>query len=245
MPRKPRFFLADVPAHIVQRGHNKSPVFFEDSDYQAYLRWLGEAAERYGCAIHAYVLMNNHIHILATPASREGIGLMMQATGRRYVPYINQKYNTSGSLWEGRYKASLVQDEHYLLTCMRYIELNPVRAGMVKSSAHHRWSSYRANVQGKDNPLVTIHPEYKRLGRNSAQRCAAYRELFKGHVEAEDLNDIRSAWQTGTPLGNDRFRDKIEEKLKCKVGYSRRGRPKRLEPDEDGVDTDTLPLKGI
>ncbi len=146
MPRKPRFFLPDVPAHIVQRGHSREPVFFEDTDYRAYLDWLGEAAERYECAIHAYVLMTNHAHILATPRDKHGISRMMQYIGRRYVPYINTTYGTSGSIWEGRYKASLINDEQYLLTCMRYIELNPVRANMARSPGHYRWSSYRANA---------------------------------------------------------------------------------------------------
>ncbi|MGH7249958.1 MAG: transposase, partial [Minisyncoccia bacterium] len=116
MPRKPRFYLAGVSVHIVQRGHSREPVFFEDGDYQAYLGWLKEAAQRYGCAVHAYVLMTNHVHILVTPARKDSVTLMMQYVGRRYVPYINVTYGTSGTLWEGRYKASLVQDEQYLLT---------------------------------------------------------------------------------------------------------------------------------
>jgi putative transposase len=128
MPRKPRFFLPGLPIHVVQRGHSREPVFFEDHDYAAYLDWLTEAAARYECAIHAYVLMTNHVHILVTPREAEAVSRMMQYVGRRYVPYINYTYGTSGSIWEGRYKASLIHDEQYLLTCMRYIELNPVRA---------------------------------------------------------------------------------------------------------------------
>jgi len=124
MPRKPRFYLPGISVHIVQRGHSRQPVFFENNDYAAYLNWLGEAAERYSCAIHAYVLMTNHIHILATTETKNSISLMIQYTGRRYVPYINHTYGSSGSIWEGRYKASLIHDEEYLLTCMRYIELN-------------------------------------------------------------------------------------------------------------------------
>jgi putative transposase len=127
MPRKPRFIIPGVPVHIVQRGHSRNPVFFEDGDYLAYLAWLKAGAIRYKVAVHAYVLMTNHIHILATPADADGITRMMQYVGRHYVPYINFTYGTSGSLWEGRYKASLVQDETYLLTCMRYIELNPIK----------------------------------------------------------------------------------------------------------------------
>jgi putative transposase len=227
MPRKPRFFLPDVPAHVVQRGHSREPVFFEDSDYIAYLTWLAEAADRYECAIHAYVLMTNHIHILATPKDKQGISRAMQFIGRHYVPYINDTYGTSGSIWEGRYKASLIHDEQYLLTCMRYIELNPVRANMTKTPAQYRWSSYRANAQGKDDTLITPHALYLSLGRTKASRMEAYKALFKDHIDEEDLKQIRAAWQTGTPLGNAQFKGKIERKLKSKVGHDRRGRPSK------------------
>ena len=227
MPRKPRFFLPDMPAHIVQRGHSREPVFFEDNDYQAYLGWLDEAAKRYECAIHAYVLMTNHIHILATPKDKQGISRMMQYVGRRYVPYINHTYGTSGSIWEGRYKASLIHDEQYLLTCMRYIELNPVRANMTRAPGHYRWSSYRANAQNKDDKILSVHPLYVGLGKTTASRSEAYKSLFKAHIDEAELNEIRAAWQTGTPLGNDYFKEKIEKRLNSKVGQARRGRPKR------------------
>jgi putative transposase len=157
MPRKPRFVIPGVPVHIVQRGHSREPVFFEDSDYLAYWRWVKEGAARYRVSIHAYVLMTNHIHILATPEETTGVSRMMQYIGRHYVPYINYTYGTSGSIWEGRYKASLVHDEEYLLTCMRYIELNPVRANMVRAPGQYRWSSFRQNGLGKPDSLVTAH----------------------------------------------------------------------------------------
>ena len=227
MPRKLRFFLPDIPTHIVQRGHSREPVFFENDDYSAYLNWLGDAADRYNCAIHAYVLMTNHVHILATPKERQGISQMMQYIGRKYVSYINYTYGTSGSIWEGRYKASLIHDEEYLLTCMRYIELNPVRANMVNNPSQYRWSSYRANTQGKENKLITPHPIYLALGKTTSGRLEAYRALFKAHIDESALKDIRAAWQTGTPLGNDYFREKIERKLKSKVGHARRGRPSK------------------
>jgi len=151
---------------------------------------------------------------------------MMQYVGRRYVPYINQTYGTSGSLWEGRFKASLISDEHYLLTCMRYIELNPLRANMVNSPGYYRWSSYRYNAQGKDDMVVTEHPLYTEMGRTRATRCKNYKSLFKKmHIDDNQLKSIRAAWQTGTPLGNDHFREKIERKLKTKIGQARRGRP--------------------
>lgn len=225
MPRKPRFFPPGLPVHIVQRGRSREPVFLEEGDYMAYLEWLREGAARYGCALHAYVLMTNHVHLLATPDFRDGITRMMQYIGRRYVPYMNAIYGSSGSLWEGRYKASLIHDQDYLLTSMRYIELNPVRANMVNTPSRYRWSSYRANAQGNANFLLTPHPLYLALGRGSAARQAAYRELFKAYLDPGTMRDIRAAWQTGTPLGNDRFKEKIEHKLNTKVGQARRGRP--------------------
>ena len=193
MPRKPRFYLPDVPVHIVQRGHSREPIFFEDADYLAYLAWLKDAAERYDCVIHAYVLMTNHVHILATPAATDGITRMMQYVGRRYIPYINHTYGTSGSIWEGRYKASLVQAEAYLLTCMRYIELNPVRANMVRIPSNYRWSSYRYNGQGKPNALITHHSLYKALGRTTQSRRECYKMLFKSHLDNNALDKIQSA----------------------------------------------------
>lgn len=154
--------------------------------------------------------MTNHIHLLATPHSKSSISQMMQYIGRHYVPYINYTYGTSGSIWEGRYKASLIHDEEYLLTCMRYIELNPVRADIVKSPGAYRWSSYGANGQGKGDSLVQAHPQYMALGRSRAQRMQVYRELFKVHVKDNVLDEIRVSWQTGTPLGNEFFREKMK-----------------------------------
>lgn len=227
MPRKPRFFLPDIPAHIVQRGRSREPVFFEENDYKAYKGWLKEAADRYECSIHAYVLMTNHVHILATPKTKDGISRMMQYVGRRYVPYINHTYGTTGSLWEGRYKASLINDEQYLLICMRYIELNPVRAGMVTRPESYPWSSYQANAQSQADDLVTPNELYLGLGQSKNDRQSAYKDLFTARIDEIQLRDIRCAWQTGTPLGNDCFREKVEQKLELKVGQDRRGRPKR------------------
>lgn len=227
MPRKPRFYLPNIPVHIVQRGHSRKPVFFETADYQAYLYWLKEASVRYECRIHAYVLMTNHIHILSTPKNINSISLMMQYLGMQYVPYINYNYGTSGSIWEGRYKANMIQDEEYLLTCMRYIELNPVRANMVRSSGAYPWSSYRANGEGKTDILTQPHHLYHSLGKTLKQRLETYTSLFKAHIEESDLDSIRSSWQSGTPLGNDYFKQKVEAKLQCKVGQTRRGRPKK------------------
>ncbi len=227
MPRKPRFYLKGVPCHIVQRGNNREPIYFEKEDYLSYLEWLEEALIRYECEIHAYVLMTNHVHLLITPNTKKGISQTMQYVGRHYVPYINHMYGRSGTLWEGRYKASLIESESYLLTCMRYIELNPVRANMVKSPGQYKWSSYQSNATQKEDPLLTQHPKYKALGRTKQQRKHAYRELFRHHIDDKDLHNIRECWQSGTPLGNDRFRAKIEQRLKTKVGQTQRGRPRK------------------
>lgn len=229
MPRKPRFLLPDVPTHIVQRGHSRGPVFFENDDYVAYLHWVEEAADRCDCEIHAYVLMTNHIHLLITPKDKQGVSQMMQHIGRRYTPYLRHQWKYLGG---GRFKSSLIHDDEYLLTCMRYIELNPIRANMVKNPAQYRWSSYRCNAQGKNNPLILPHALYQSLGKTKHERCESYKSVFKAHIDPDDLKDIRASLQTGTPLGNELFKEKIEKKLKTKVGQARRGRP-------DG------PLKGI
>ncbi len=225
MPRKPRFVLPGVPMHVVQRGLSREPVFFEDEDYVAYLGWLKDGAKRYRCAVHAYVLMTNHVHVLLTPSDTEGMSRLMQFVGRHYVPFIHEKYGTSGTLWEGRYKASMVHADIYLFYCMRYIELNPVRTNMVKSPAHYRWSSYRCNAQGKTDELITPHAMYTALEKKAESRAEHYRAMFKDLVDDAALQDIRAAWQTGTPLGNDVFKAKVEKKLGCKVGQARRGRP--------------------
>jgi len=226
MPRKPRFFLPEVPTHIVQRGNNREPIFFDESDYHSYLEWLLAGAQRYQCNIYAYALMTNHVHILASSQEKEGISRLMQYVGRYYVPYINNTYSRSGTLWEGRFKSSLVQDETYLLNCMCYIEMNPLRAVLVEKLRDYPWSSYSHNAYGKKDPLVSHHPLYLALGSDDTKRRKVYRDLFK-HLKEDKLNEIRAAWQTGTPLGDDRFKQKIERTLKCKVGYASRGRPKK------------------
>jgi len=158
MPRKRRFFLPDVPVHVVQRGNNRQAVFFDDDDYRTYLSWLGGAASANGCAIHAYALMTNHVHLLMTPSEADAVSATLQDLGRHFVPYINHCYQRTGTLWEGRFRASMVQEEDYLLTCYRYIELNPVRAAMVQRPEDYPWSSNRANAMGAADLLVTPHP---------------------------------------------------------------------------------------
>jgi putative transposase len=227
MPRKPRFYLPDVPAHVIQRGNNRQAVFYSDNDYRTYLGWLGEGAVQHGCTIHAYVLMTNHVHMLVTPEARDSISRMIQFIGRNYVSYINHRYKRSGTLWEGRHKGSIISSEVHLLTCSRYIELNPVRAGMVDSPVDYPWSSYRHNATGDHSALLKPHAIYLALGDRPVLRQQVYRALFQQTIDSSQIHNIRTAVQTGTPLGNDRFREQIEKALMCKVGQARRGRPAR------------------
>ena len=232
MPRKPRYYLPEIPCHIIQRGNNRQASFYADDDYRFYLQCLSESAKRYQCAIHAYVLMTNHVHLLMTPATGAGISRVMQSVGRRYVQYINYTYKRTGTLWEGRHKASLIQRRHYLLKCYRYIELNPVRAGMVDQPGEYRWSSYRSNAEGRANPLITAHPEYLLLGATAAERQDAYRDLFKSHMDSNEIKEIRRAITHDVPLGNERFREEIEAMLGRRIQDKRRGRPKKEQSHE-------------
>lgn len=225
MPRRPRIKLAGMPQHVVQRGINREPCFFAEEDYHSYLHWLEKAAADWHCVVHAYVLMTNHVHLLVSPETETGIARLMQSVGRRYVQYINRSYKRTGSLWEGRYKSSIVQAETYLLTCMRYIELNPVRAGMVQDPSQYRWSSYRHNALGLADPRITPHPLYLVLDRNDADRQAAYRSLFRSELDEEALCDIRVALSQGQPLGQGRFGDRICAAAGVRRAQKRPGRP--------------------
>ena len=170
MARLGRYFLPDQPLPVIQRGNNRAPIFFGDDDYERYRTWLGEAAAAYGCAIHAYVLMTNHVHLLVTPREDESLPRTMQSLGRRYVRHVNTRYRRSGTLWEGRYRAAPIDSEAYFLACCRYIELKPVRAGMVGHARDYPWSSWRAQALGAGDPLVTPHALYRALGRSAAER---------------------------------------------------------------------------
>ena len=240
MPRRPRIHLDGVPLHIVQRGHNRQPCFFAIADYLAYLEWLGEAARKSGCQVHAYALMTNHVHLLVTPGDAQSVSCMMVALGRRYVPYVNAVYQRSGTLWEGRYKSSLVQTDVYLLACMRYIELNPVRAAMCPDPADYRWTSYRANALGEAQSWLTPHPLYASLGNDELSRLAAYRTLFDQVMPQEIVDDIRLALNQTQPLGNHRFLDAIEQATGQRREPKPRGRPRKSSGAGDSADQLTL-----
>jgi len=213
MPRKPRFILPGQPHHVIIRGINREPIFYDDADYRCYLQRLKEALEKHKCDLHAYVLMANHVHLLLTPHLEECIGKAIQMLGRYYVQYFNTTYGRTGSLWEGRYKSALVDSEQYLLTCYRYIELNPVRAQMVMHPSEYPWSSYRCNGVGQVNPLITTHYKYDELGRTDEARQRGYRALFKEHISEKQLVEIRAATHKEWVLGSEYFKEKIAQEL--------------------------------
>lgn len=229
MPRRPRLFLPNIPLHVIQRGNNRHLCFVTDEDYRLYLDWLQEYAETAGCRIHAYVLMTNHVHLLLSADSANAPGALMKALGQRYVQHFNRTYQRSGTLWEGRYRSSLTQTEIYLLTCQRYIELNPVRAKMVSHPAEYRWSSYRANAQGEDNPLLAPHQAYLELGLDTTSRQAAYRELFRSELKPGLIDEIRTAVNGNYALGSPHFAEQMAATLGQRVTPGKPGRPRKSE----------------
>jgi putative transposase len=229
MARLPRFVIPGQPQHVIQRGNNREALFDAEGDYRFYLEKLAAAAEKHECSIHAYVLMTNHVHVLVTPGTEEGIGKMMQMVGRYYVQYFNYCYQRTGTLWEGRYKATLVDSDQYLLTCMRYIELNPVRADMVKHPSEYPWSSYRYNALGKADHLVKPHSEYLRLGGLEPEREEAYRQLFRTRIPQMTLDAIRESTNKSWVLGSDRFKRRIEKKLGRPVQSTGHGGDRKSE----------------
>jgi len=210
MPRRARLRLADVPFHVIQRGHNKSPCFFRESDYRYYLDQLAAVTHEHGVAVHAYVLMTNHVHLLVTPRTATGLSVVMKHLGQRYVQFVNSVHQRTGTLWEGRFRSSIVDTDRYLMTCQRYIELNPVRAGLVRHPAQYDWCSYRRNAYGAPDPIVTPHPLYQALGQQEQLRLAAYRALFQQDIDPQLLARIRHATSGGYLLGDETFAQCIE-----------------------------------
>ena len=226
MPRRKRMYLPGFPYHIVQRGNNREACFVESENYQFYLTLWKNCAHRYGVAVHAYCLMTNHIHFLVTPERPDSISRAMSVIGSRYAYYFNKAYKRTGTIWEGRHKSSLIQSDIYFLACCRYIELNPVAAGMVRKPEEYKWSSYMANAWNKKTSLV-LHEEYLKLGTSIDARCHAYRELFKPQLSEKDVHLIERASKYCCPVGDDLFCRKIEKQYDIKLGQSARGRPKK------------------
>lgn len=228
MPRCARLRLAGIPLHLVQRGHNRSACFCAERDFHFYLDQLQALTARFECSVHAFVLMTNHVHLLLTPNDSNGVSLLMKHLNQRYVQYFNRCHQRTGTLWEGRYKCCLTQDERYVLTCYRYIELNPVRAGMVAKPRHYRWSSYAANAEGLPCALVTPHEDYLRLGATEVERRVAYRALIDGALDDESVRQIRDATLGNLAFGNAGFQAELRAVSGRRVARGRRGRPARM-----------------
>jgi putative transposase len=223
MPRQPRFVLPGHPLHVIQRGNDRSQIFLNESDYHVFRACFVEACHDYECLVHAYVLMSNHVHFLMTPKTAGGIGLVMQAVGRRYVKYFNRRHERTGGLWEGRYRATLVDSERYLLTCYRYIEMNPVRAGLVEHPGRYRWSSYAANALDHPDTLVSTHDRYLALGQTREARLSAYRALFRQALDGRTLEAIRDATNKSWVLGH--LPTELSSLLNRRAHRRRPGRP--------------------
>ena len=225
MARLPRIELAGIPLHVVQRRNNRLPCFLDDEDRQRYLQGLRQALLRFGCRLHAYVLMDNHVHLLLTLGEVGAVSRLMHTFARNHVGSFNGRHRRTGTLWERRYKACLVDSRSYFLACIRYIELNPVRAWMMARPHDHPWSSYAANADARIDSLLTPHPEYLALGSNPLTRASAYRALFAETLSGELVAEIRTYLQQQKVLGSDQFREWVEARTGRFAGVRPVGRP--------------------
>lgn len=228
MARLPRLFMPSCAQHIIQRGNNRNDCFFEKKDYKVYLGKLREASQQNKVAIHAFVLMTNHVHLLASSSEKYAVSNMMQSLGRFYVRYINHKYKRTGTLWEGRFKSTVVDEANYLFTLYRYIELNPVRAGMVAHPAEYPWSSYHANALGEKRQLTTPHQLYLQLGQSENEILETYKSLVNQVLPETTLLAIRDATNKGWVLGGQRFLHRIEKTLNRRGSQLSKGGNNRL-----------------
>jgi putative transposase len=225
MARLPRFDLPGIPQHVMQRGNNRLSCFLDDDDRQQYLQCLLRALNRFRCGLHAYVLMDNHVHLLITPGEAGALSRLMHTFARNYAGWFNDRHGRTGTLWEGRYKACLVDSGCYFLSCSRYIELNPVRAWMVGRPGDYAWSSWRGHVGEQVDPLLTPHPEYLALGSDPETRASAYRALFAQALPEDQVREIRCYLQQQKVLGTDRFRAWVEARTGRFAGLRQAGRP--------------------
>ena len=228
MARPPRQAIAAYPHHVIHRGNNRQRVFVDDVDRRQYLAWLGDACREAGVAIHAYVLMDNHVHLLATPERDDALSRAMQAVGRRYVRWFNRRHGRSGTLWEGRFRSSLVEADLYLLACQRYIESNPVRAGLVETVADWPWSSHRHHVGLAVDPLVRTHPTVWGLGNTPFDRESAYRRLFEDTVSQPEDEWLRARLLGGKPTASTDFQKQVETAHGVRLLRRPVGRPRRI-----------------
>ena len=225
MARLPRLTVPGLPHHVIQRGNNRQQIFLTHADYQFFLELLQDHATQFGVTIHAYVLMPNHVHLLATPATKEALPNMMQAVGRRYVRRFNDSHGRTGTLWEGRYKSTMVQTDRYLLACMVYIDLNPVRAGLAGQAADCPWSSYGHYAGLRTDPLITPHPLVWALGNTPFAREAAYVTLVQQGIDAKQQVDLTQSALRGWALGDERFVADLQQQTPRRVVKGRAGRP--------------------
>lgn len=225
MARLPRLVIPHQLHHVIQRGNDRQQIFREPGDYVLFSDWLRKSAKQFKVAIHAYVLMPNHLHLLATPSDETGLSRMMQWIGRYYVPYFNHKYDRVGTLWQGRYKTTVIDSEQYFMACSRYIELNPVRAGIVATAAEYRWSSYAHHVGAQADPLITDHSLYWSLGNTPFDREAAYKALVEQALTASEIAALNEATLKGWILGSDKFKASMERHANRRVSPVKRGRP--------------------
>jgi putative transposase len=225
MARLPRLTIPGYPHHVIQRGNNRQPIFATDEDYRELLALLEEHARAAGVAVHAYVLMSNHVHLLATPETADGIPQMMQAVGRRYVRFFNRRQARTGTLWEGRYRSTIIQAERYLLACMVYIDLNPVRAGMVDAPESYPWSSHGHYVSGRPDRLVTPHPIWWELGNTPFAREAAYRELVHAGLSGAQQQALTDSALRGWALGDAAYVADLQRRTERRVSMAKAGRP--------------------
>ena len=225
MARLSRLTLPGHPHHVIQRGNNRQAIFATPADYQLMLDLLEENARKFGVAVHAYVLMDNHFHLLATPQTADGLPQMMQAVGRRYVRHFNDRQQRSGTLWEGRYKSTLIQTERYLLACMVYIDLNPVRAGMVAQARDYPWSSHAHYIGLRTDKLLTPHPLVWALGNTPFAREAAYADLVQAGVSAAQQQALTDSALRGWALGEPDFVRNLQKMTQRRVSKSTPGRP--------------------
>jgi len=227
MPRIPRIAVPGVALHVIQRGNNRQAVFFQDSNYVHYLKLLFESAEQYDVSVHAFVCMTNHVHILLTPWNESSASRMIQRLGAGYAAGMNSVYQRTGSLWEGRFKSSLVDSQRYLLACYRYIELNPVRAGIVEHPSEYRWSSYRHHAVELSEYPICPHSEWLALGSSVEERRKRYAKLVADGLKDDEVKVFRRCARKGLPTGSKQFTAEIEEALARRIGDGRRGRPKK------------------
>jgi putative transposase len=226
MARLPRYTIINQPQHIIQQGRDGQQIFFEEQDYQYFRDCLDAASFNYQLKVHAYVLMPDHVHILATPGNTDSISRTTQSIGRNYVQYFNESYDGSGTIWEGRYRATVIESKQYLLACSRYIEMNPVRNNLVRSPRDYRWSSYAHNALGKHDEMISPHREYLALGSDARSRAAAYRAMFKPKLCNEAVQQITDATLKGWVLGSRKFAQKIEKLSGRRATQLPKGRPR-------------------